>query len=305
MALVSILLGWRPCWPPCPRWCSRSRSRARAAARHCAQPPARRDRGWRCWCPRTTRPPASQPRSPASRPSCEMVIACWWWPTIAATPPRKWRARLTLRWSSGTTASVAARAMRSTSASSTCAPRRRGAGRHRRRLHPAPGQHRRAGGAVRRHRPPCAGLDLMRAAGSSLSERWAEFTWRVKNQVRPSGLARWGGPCPLMGTGMAFPWPLISRPALLAGGHLVEDMMLGVELALLGRAARFAPQALVTSAFPPPGAAARSQRTRWEHGHLATLTSHGRNCCGPACAAATLTRSCSGSTCWCRPCHCW
>jgi cellulose synthase/poly-beta-1,6-N-acetylglucosamine synthase-like glycosyltransferase len=122
---------------------------------------------------------------------------------------------------------------------------------------------------------PAQALDLMRAAGSSLSERWAEFTWRVKNQVRPSGLARWGGPCPLMGTGMAFPWPLISRPAMLAGGHLVEDMMLGVELALLGRAARFAPQALVTSAFPPPGAAARSQRTRWEHGHLATLTSHG------------------------------
>jgi cellulose synthase/poly-beta-1,6-N-acetylglucosamine synthase-like glycosyltransferase len=122
---------------------------------------------------------------------------------------------------------------------------------------------------------PAQALDLMRAAGTSLAERWAEFTWRVKNQARPLGLARWGGPCPLMGTGMAFPWPLVSRPALLASGHLVEDMMLGVELAMSGRAARFAPHALVTSAFPPPGAAANSQRTRWEHGHLATLLSHG------------------------------
>jgi cellulose synthase/poly-beta-1,6-N-acetylglucosamine synthase-like glycosyltransferase len=77
-----------------------------------------------------------------------------------------------------------------------------------------------------------------------------------------------------MGTGMAFPWELI-RKAPLASGHLVEDMQLGVDLALAGRAPLFVPQALVTSRFPETDAAAGSQRRRWEHGHLSTLLSFG------------------------------
>lgn len=38
-----------------------------------------------------------------------------------------------------------------------------------------------------------------------------------------------------MGTGMAFTWPVISQAAL-ASGHIVEDMKLGMDLALAGKA---------------------------------------------------------------------
>jgi cellulose synthase/poly-beta-1,6-N-acetylglucosamine synthase-like glycosyltransferase len=118
---------------------------------------------------------------------------------------------------------------------------------------------------------PVQSLYLMLASGRTLVERWSEFAWRLKNHCRPLGLARGEGPCHLMGSGMAFPWHLISAPSMLSTGHLVEDMVLGVELAKLGCAAQFAPHALVTSTFSHPGAALRSQRTRWEHGHLAVL----------------------------------
>ncbi len=46
-----------------------------------------------------------------------------------------------------------------------------------------------------------------------------------------------------MGTGMAFPWPLI-RDAPLAIGHLVEDMQLGLDLAARRHAAAVLPDAL-------------------------------------------------------------
>src|SRR5262249_47935877 len=45
----------------------------------------------------------------------------------------------------------------------------------------------------------------------------------VKNGVRPRGLVRFNLPCLLTGTGMAFPWNVISD-AKLASGNIVEDM---------------------------------------------------------------------------------
>lgn len=115
---------------------------------------------------------------------------------------------------------------------------------------------------------PVQALDLMRSpAEADLKTRIAEFAWVVKNQVRPLGCLRLGWPCQLMGTGMAFPWEIISK-ASLASGHIVEDMKLGIDLAIAGHMTRFCPEALVTSAFPSSATAIRSQRTRWEHGHL-------------------------------------
>ena len=114
------------------------------------------------------------------------------------------------------------------------------------------------------HAPPGAGLGL----------RIAAFAWVVKNRLRPLGGARLGWPCQLMGTGMAFPWALI-KDAPLASGHLVEDMELGVALARAGAAALFCAEALVSSAFPSDAAGARTQRTRWEHGHLSVLAATG------------------------------
>lgn len=122
---------------------------------------------------------------------------------------------------------------------------------------------------------PVQALYLMHApAGAPLRQRVAAWAWRVKNWARPLGWHRLGWPCQLMGTGMAFPWPLAERMALtgaLANGHLVEDMKLGADLALAGTPPLFCPQALVTSEFPTATAAQQSQRKRWEHGHLSVL----------------------------------
>jgi cellulose synthase/poly-beta-1,6-N-acetylglucosamine synthase-like glycosyltransferase len=95
----------------------------------------------------------------------------------------------------------------------------------------------------------------------------------VKNRVRPRGLAAIGQPCLLTGTGMAFPWQVL-RKAPPTDDHLVEDMVMGLELALLGHAPRLCTEVAVTSALPEGDKAASAQRTRWAHGHLATLRSH-------------------------------
>ncbi|MFJ3045115.1 glycosyltransferase family 2 protein [Herbaspirillum chlorophenolicum] len=118
---------------------------------------------------------------------------------------------------------------------------------------------------------PVQALYLMYSpAGAGPMRKIAEFAWLVKNLVRPLGFQHLGLPCQLMGTGMAFPWKLISK-AELATGHIVEDMKLGVDLAREGRAPLFCPEALVYSYFPSSEAGSRTQRTRWEHGHMSVI----------------------------------
>ncbi|HEY1890233.1 MAG TPA: glycosyltransferase [Steroidobacteraceae bacterium] len=120
---------------------------------------------------------------------------------------------------------------------------------------------------------PAQAIDLMRAPeGAGLRVRIAEFAWLIKNRVRPQGLRRMGLPCQLMGTGMAFPWACI-RASSLATGHLVEDLKLGIELARRGLPPRFCLAATVSSEFPTSDEGIRSQRTRWEHGHLRAILS--------------------------------
>jgi cellulose synthase/poly-beta-1,6-N-acetylglucosamine synthase-like glycosyltransferase len=120
---------------------------------------------------------------------------------------------------------------------------------------------------------PVQGLYLMFSPPeANLKLRLAEFAWRVKNQVRPLGWQALGLPCQLMGTGMAFPWVLTKKMAL-ANGNIVEDMKLGVEMALQGAAPAFCPDALFTSEFPLTSTAVQSQRKRWEHGHLSMIVS--------------------------------
>lgn len=94
----------------------------------------------------------------------------------------------------------------------------------------------------------------------------------VKNFVRLQGLARLGLPCLLYGTGMAFPWSIISR-ASLANGNIVEDMQLAIDLAIAGHPPLYCPKARVTGMLPQQRQAIKTQRTRWEHGHLQTLIS--------------------------------
>ena len=90
---------------------------------------------------------------------------------------------------------------------------------------------------------------------------------RVKNWVRPLGLMALKLPCQLMGTGMAFPWDVV-RSADLASGRIVEDLKLGLDLALSGSPPLFCPSAVVTSEFSVSVKGADAQRERWEYGHI-------------------------------------
>lgn len=125
--------------------------------------------------------------------------------------------------------------------------------------------------AAHLRRRPVQSVYLMHAAeGAGLKERFAEFAWRVKALARPLGYARLGMPCHLMGSGMAFGWELISTVDL-ATGHLVEDLQLGLDLAAKGTPALYAPFACVESEFPAAVEGVKTQRTRWEHGHLQVM----------------------------------
>ncbi len=99
------------------------------------------------------------------------------------------------------------------------------------------------------------------------SMRVAAFAWRIRNFVRPLGLQKLGLSCQLMGTGMAFPWALISK-ADLKSAEIVEDLALGLALARTGKAPVFLPDTTVSSVFPANAEGQNSQRARWESGHL-------------------------------------
>ena len=92
----------------------------------------------------------------------------------------------------------------------------------------------------------------------------------VKNLVRPSGLKQLGFPSLLTGTGMAFPWSII-RSVSLASSNIVEDMQMSLDLAIAGYPTIFCPEARVTGCLPQQQQVAKTQRTRWEHGHIQTL----------------------------------
>jgi cellulose synthase/poly-beta-1,6-N-acetylglucosamine synthase-like glycosyltransferase len=123
---------------------------------------------------------------------------------------------------------------------------------------------------IQQQRPVQAYYPMLPPESPSLKMRVAAFAWQVKNFTRPLGMFALQLPCQLMGTGMAFPWPLLAH-ANLANGDLVEDMKLGIDLARTGHPPIFCPSACVTSYFPSTVQGAQSQRTRWEHGHLQTI----------------------------------
>jgi cellulose synthase/poly-beta-1,6-N-acetylglucosamine synthase-like glycosyltransferase len=118
---------------------------------------------------------------------------------------------------------------------------------------------------------PAQALYLLSAPdGTTVNYKVAEFASRVKNWVRPAGLNALNLPCQLMGTGMAFPFDVI-RCTELATGHIVEDLKLGLDLAQSRKFTEFCPYAIVTSCFPTSVSAAKSQRERWEYGHIGII----------------------------------
>lgn len=96
----------------------------------------------------------------------------------------------------------------------------------------------------------------------------------VRNRVRPRGLRWMGLPCHLTGTGMAFPWKVM-RAAPELGANLVEDLAMGIELALMGHEPLLCIEAGMRSELPSGRSAAMQQRRRWEHGQMATLLQYG------------------------------
>lgn len=124
------------------------------------------------------------------------------------------------------------------------------------------------------HRPVQATYLLKQPPVPTPRDAISMLAFRVKNLVRPAGLNRLGMPCPLTGTGMAFPWSII-KTASLASGNIVEDMNLGLDLSIAGYPPIFCSSTEVTSILPQQERAAKSQRTRWEQGHLDTIVRQG------------------------------
>lgn len=110
--------------------------------------------------------------------------------------------------------------------------------------------------------------------GTSALSMISALAMLIRNRVRPRGLRRLGLPCHLMGSGMGFPWNvLLAAPD--TEGDLVEDLLMGIELTLLGHEPALCVDAGVRSELPTDNRAALQQRRRWEHGQIGTLLRHG------------------------------
>ncbi|QQE65789.1 glycosyl transferase [Leptolyngbya sp. BL0902] len=121
--------------------------------------------------------------------------------------------------------------------------------------------------ALTQGRPVQANYLIEQPPSQSLKGLISAFAIKVKNLVRPLGLRRLGAPCLLTGTGIALPWE-VAIAVNVASGHIAEDMKWGLDLALAGHPPTFLASAKVTSRLPSDDQAAKTQRTRWEHGHL-------------------------------------
>lgn len=121
-----------------------------------------------------------------------------------------------------------------------------------------------------KNRPVQAVYLMERARSGGALSGISAFAFLVRNWVRPLGMKRLGFPCLLTGTGMAFPWELF-RDAPATHGFLVEDLLMGHELALLGAPPLLDDSTRVDSSLPEADAASFKQRRRWEHGQLTVL----------------------------------
>lgn len=122
---------------------------------------------------------------------------------------------------------------------------------------------------------------------SSTRERVTAFAWLLKTDIRPRGLAALGLPCQMMGTGMAMTWDRLQSISL-ASGNIVEDVRLGLDLAEIGAAPLYCPDARVSSALPGSDAGFETQRRRWESGSLRVLMKDAPHMLAKAIATGNL-----------------
>jgi len=111
---------------------------------------------------------------------------------------------------------------------------------------------------------------MEKSSAPSTKDLISILAFLVKNQVRMLGMSNLGFPCPLQGTGMAIPFEILQKVSL-GSDNLVEDMQLGIDLTLQGHSALYCREASVLSMIPQEANAAKTQRTRWEQGHLNTI----------------------------------
>jgi cellulose synthase/poly-beta-1,6-N-acetylglucosamine synthase-like glycosyltransferase len=128
-----------------------------------------------------------------------------------------------------------------------------------------------AAAAAQSERPAQALYLMTNKAGAGLGLKIAELAFMLKNRLRQRGLYRLGIPCLLTGSGMAFRWEVISNLDL-ANGHLVEDMKMGLDLAIAGSGPVFCEDAVVLSPFPDSVQGLRTQRQRWVGGHFELIS---------------------------------
>ncbi|WFS25216.1 glycosyltransferase family 2 protein [Rhizobium rhododendri] len=104
----------------------------------------------------------------------------------------------------------------------------------------------------------------------SRSQRVSAFALRIKNDVRLSGDASLGIPSIITGSGIALPWALASRIDL-GNSNIVEDMALGIDLVSQGINPVYLRSAMVRTLLPTDLSSQKTQRTRWEHGHITII----------------------------------
>jgi cellulose synthase/poly-beta-1,6-N-acetylglucosamine synthase-like glycosyltransferase len=135
---------------------------------------------------------------------------------------------------------------------------------------------------------PVQAIYLMeRPSDQGIKASVSTFAFKVKNLVRPLGLFHMGQPCLLTGTGIVLPWAA-TQVVNVASSNIVEDMKLGLDLAIAGYSPFFCEEALVISRLPDEEKAAMKQRTRWEHGHLQTTINYVPKLMGQALAQSRL-----------------
>lgn len=100
------------------------------------------------------------------------------------------------------------------------------------------------------------------------STRLNAFAIRIKNHARQLGGRRMGVPALLTGSGMAFQ-PAHLEGVQLGSPEIVEDLVLGLDLCLIGQPPRYCPEAVILSPLPTNTEAERHQRARWEQGSIA------------------------------------
>jgi cellulose synthase/poly-beta-1,6-N-acetylglucosamine synthase-like glycosyltransferase len=124
--------------------------------------------------------------------------------------------------------------------------------------------------ALASNRPVQANYLIEQSNTNNIVGKISAFALILKNVVRQAGTEALGIPCILVGAGMAFPWQSL-QSIKLASGNIVEDMQMGIDLAIAGYPPMYCNEAKVRSVLPDDKETALKQRKRWEHGHMQTL----------------------------------